>query len=115
MNDHTCKRITRKTIHALQKQIIIIFHSKLEPVEAVRSLCYTDIFTIHPASFPKNCQPPLTSSRVLFVSKRSYLKLKIDPISLDRPPIKVGHQIPYKMILHYMCPTDVTHQITNSK
>ena len=49
MNDHIHKRITSETIHAIQKQIIIIFHSKLEPVEAAKSLCYTDMFTIHPA------------------------------------------------------------------
>ena len=49
MNDHIPKIITRETIHVVQKQIIIIFHSKLEPVEAAKSLCYTDMFTIHPA------------------------------------------------------------------
>ena len=63
----------------------------------------------------QNNQPLLTSSRVVFVPKRFYLELTIDPISLDRPPSKVGHQIPYKMLLHYMCPTNVTHHITSSK
>ena len=49
MNDHICKRIIKETAHVVHKQIIIIFHSKLEPVEAAKSLWYTDMFTIHPA------------------------------------------------------------------
>ena len=53
MNDHRCKRIIKETAHVRQKQIIIIFHSKLEPVEAAKTLCYTKVFTICPASFPK--------------------------------------------------------------
>ena len=53
MNDHICKRIIKETAHVVQKQIIIIFHSKLEPVEAAKTLCYTKVFTICPASFPK--------------------------------------------------------------
>ena len=53
MNDHICKRIIKETAHVVQKQIIIIFHSKLEPVEAAKTLCYTELFTIHPASSPK--------------------------------------------------------------
>ena len=49
MNDHICKRIIKETAHVVNKQIIIIFHSKLEPVEAAKILCYTELFTIHPA------------------------------------------------------------------
>ena len=49
MSDHIPKRITKETVYVVQKQIIIIFHSKLEPVEAAKSLWYTDMFTIHPA------------------------------------------------------------------
>ena len=40
----------------------------------------------------QNSQPLLTSSRAVFVPKRFYLELTIDPISLDRPPSKVGSQ-----------------------
>ena len=57
MNDHICKRIIKETAHVVQKQIIIIFHSKLEPVEAAKTLCYTKVFTICPASFPKAANP----------------------------------------------------------
>ena len=39
---------------------------------------------------PKTANLPLTSSRAVFVPKRFYLELTIDPISLDRPPSKVG-------------------------
>ena len=65
MNDHICKRIIKETAHVVRKQIIIIFHSKLEPVEATRSRCYTDMFTIHPAWFPRTANrtvPSLLSS-----------------------------------------------------
>ena len=37
MNDHILNTITRETNHAIQKQIIIILHSKLEPaIEAAK-------------------------------------------------------------------------------
>ena len=56
------KELSKKTIHNIQYQNIIISHSKLEPVEAAKSLCYTDMFTIHPASFPRTANPsPLRS------------------------------------------------------
>jgi len=75
VNDHICKRITREIIHAIQKQIIIIFHSKLEPVKLQGALCYTDMFTIHPASFPKNYQPPLCVLQPLAGTSLIYLEL----------------------------------------
>ena len=54
MNDHVLNKITRETIHAIQKQIIIILHSKLEPViEATKGSCYIDVLTNHQAWLPK--------------------------------------------------------------
>ena len=63
----------------------------------------------------QNSQPPFSLVREFFLyQKRFYLKLTVDPINLDRPPSKVGI-IPYKMLLHYMCPTAVTHNIMSLK
>ena len=45
MNDHICKRIIKETAHVVQKQIIIIFHSKIEPVEAARIHDIQNVFT----------------------------------------------------------------------
>ena len=100
MNDHICKRIIKETAHVVERQIIIIFHSKLEPVEAAKTLCYTKVFTICPASFPKTANPPFTSSIYVFISKNILSKINHRSYKLGSTPYKMGHQIPFKMILH---------------
>ena len=109
------KELPKKTAHVVQKQSIIIFHSKLKPVEAAKTVCYTKVFTICPASFPKTANPPFTSSIYVFISKNILSKINHRSYKLGSTPYKMGHQIPFKMILHYMCPTAVIHHITNSK
>ena len=56
MNDHRCKRIIKETAHVRQKQIIIIFHSKLEPVEVAKTLCYTKLCSSS-SIIPKSANP----------------------------------------------------------
>ena len=88
MNDHRCKRIMKETAHVRQKQIIIIFHSKLEPVEAAKTLCYTKVFTICPASFPK-------------AANLSPLLLALEP-SWDLSPSPLLHHAFYKFTMYYI-------------
>ena len=75
------KELPKKTAHVVQKQSIIIFHSKLKPVEAAKTVCYTKVFTICPASFPKAANLLLLARYMFLYQKIFYLKLTIDPTS----------------------------------
>ena len=75
------KELPKKTAYVVQKQSIIIFHSKLKPVEAPKTVCYTKEFTICPVSFPKAANLLLLARYMFLYQKIFYLKLTIDPTS----------------------------------
>ena len=68
MNDHILNRITRETIHAIQKQIIIILHSKLEPVHEAAKVHATQMCLQVIKHRSQNCQLAIPFSRPLLSS-----------------------------------------------
>ena len=61
MNDHMHNKIIRKTIHNIQKQIIIMFHSKLEPVQKMHNVHVIQAVLKAWHTFLQNYQPTVPS------------------------------------------------------
>ena len=74
--DHMHNKIIRKTIHNIQKQIIIMFHSKIEPVQKLHKFYAIQAMLQTGLAFSKiaNLQ---SSIRDHFLYKISYPKTKL--------------------------------------
>ena len=109
MSDHIPKRITKETVHEVQKQIIIIFHSKLKPDWSCKDfMLYRDVY--NPSSMiPQNCQPHPISSRALFVSKKIPSKANHRSYKFGSTPYKSGTSNPlqndFTLHVSYSCHT----------